>query len=163
MRGNPFARFSFLATLLAVPFTFNTAHAVDYSGEAHCFSGPKTAYESPQTRYANGTLSDPDQVAAVEELTRRMWKLRLSNAPLAFEREVSQETRSSLLDERSSRYSFLRTWSSIQLDRAQERRNRRTGSRYIMVRPEMKQLARERSELRILKRKPCNKHILYLG
>ncbi|MEM9734532.1 MAG: hypothetical protein AAF903_13750 [Pseudomonadota bacterium] len=156
MRGNPFARLIFMVTLMAAPFTMNTAHAVDYSGEAHCFSGAESAYESPQTRYANGTLSDPDQVAAVEELTRRMWKLRLSSDLLASEQEVHAA-------DRPNGYSFLRTWSSIELDRAQEHRNRRTGSRYILVRPEMKQLARERSELRILKRKPCNKHILYLG
>lgn len=163
MRGNPLARLTFAAMAMAAFTLTAPAHAVDYSGDAHCFSGSASEYDDPQTRYANGTMSDPDQVAAVEELDSSMWSLRLTNQPFVLEREVFRNSRSIILEERSSTYGFLRTWSSIALERARERRARRTGSRYLLVRPEMKKLARERSEVRILKRKPCNPHILYLG
>lgn len=143
-----------------------SAQAVDYSGEAHCFerssnTGDKMLY--PEDRYANGTMQDEDQIRALEKLTKRQWSLRLVGLPFEQDRITFSGQFENGLNGKQIRYDEFDAGAAILLDEAQERRNRRTGSRYMYVPPAMKKLARDRSEIRALKQKPCNKHILYLG
>lgn len=144
----------------------STAHAVEQSSDAHCFTrsahtGDAALY--PEDRYANGTMQDDNNVKAMEELTNRHWSLRLSGLPFEQDRVVFTNQFENGLNGKEIRYSIFDADASIFLEEARERFNRRTGSRYMYVTPSMKQLARDRSEIRSLKQKPCNKHILYLG
>lgn len=148
-----------LGLLIALPAT--SASALDYSSEDHCFANSRNrAVLHAEDQYANGSMQDPEKVSAVEELTNRHWQLRLSNLPFTYDGQIF---RGSFGNASTREYGFLDALTSIMLERAEERRNRQTGSRYLYVKPQMKLLARERGQIRSLKQKPCNPHILYLG
>ncbi|MEE9375437.1 MAG: hypothetical protein V3V04_03790 [Rhizobiaceae bacterium] len=152
-------KFSFGVVLATSVFAFSTtsASAIDYSGEAHCFkNGVSTDMLYPEDEYANGQLQDEGQIQAVEELTKRQWKLRLSNLPFVVERRNWRA-------HPGNHQRIGGAFGSIILERAQRRANRRTGSKYMYVTPDLKTLAHERGLVRALKRKPCNPNMLYLG
>ncbi|MEE9313013.1 MAG: hypothetical protein V3V02_00050 [Rhizobiaceae bacterium] len=147
-------------TMLAASFfafSLTSASAVDYSGEAHCFkNGVSTDMLYPEDQYANGDLQNETEIAAVEELTKRQWSLRLTSIPFAREQRNWRRVTNNSSDWNS-------VWGSLAIARAQRRANRRTGSKYFYITPQQKELAHERGLVRALKRKPCNPNMIYLG
>ena len=151
-------------TALMLGLSVQTASAVDYSHEDHCFAnGASRATLYVEDEYANGTLEDEDKAEAVEQLTMRHWQLRLSALPFTVDQDLFRGSFDSDTARPRSPYGWYDAKTAIWLDEAEEYRNRRSGSRFIYVNPEMKMLARERGLVRNAKRKPCNPHILYLG
>ena len=149
-----------LGTVLAVSafaFSIVPAAAVDYSVDAHCFKqGVSTDILYPEDLYANGQMQNEAEIEAIEDLTQRQWKLRLSHLPFEIERRNWRK-------QSLTKFTWFSTGAAIALEGAQRRANRRTGSKYFYITPEMKRLAHERGLVRTLKRKPCNPNITYLG
>ncbi len=135
----------------------NTPAFAEYSVDAHCFkNGVSTDILYPEDLYANGEMQNEIEVEAVQELTRGQWKMRLSTLPFNIERGDWRQ-------HSGSKFSWFSAGSSIALERAQRLANRRTGSKYFYISPNMKNLARQRGLVRNFKRKPCNPNITYLG
>jgi len=131
--------------------------AVENSVDAHCFkNGVSTDMLYPEDLYANGQMQNEVEIEALEELTQRQWKLRLTQLPFEIERRNWRK-------QSLTNFTWFSAGSAIALDDAQRRANRRTGSKYFYITPEMKMLAHQRGLIRTLKRKPCNPNITYLG
>jgi len=128
------------------------------ASDAHCF--PNATYEpsEPDDRYALGLMKDAEQVAAIEELHELQWQLRLSILPVA-----RLAANRDFIGGNDALEQLDAIDGTARLTYEDEIANRRTGSKYLYVSPAMKRLARQRSELRALKRKPCNPNVLYLG
>ncbi|EFL90484.1 hypothetical protein [Ahrensia sp. R2A130] len=129
-----------------------------FASDAHCFPNAKFEPSEPEDRYALGLMTDPEQVAAIEELQELQWSLRLSVLPV-----TRLSAKRDFFPGRDPLEQLDAVDGTARLTYEDEIANRRTGSKYMYVSPAMKRLARQRSELRSLKRKPCNPHVLYLG
>ncbi|MEN0042128.1 MAG: hypothetical protein AAF764_12460, partial [Pseudomonadota bacterium] len=126
------------------------------ASDIHCFPNAKFEPSDPEDRYALGLMTDPTEVAAIEELQELQWSLRLSILPV-----TALSVRREFIPGNDPLEQLDAVENTAILDREEEVSRRRTGSKYIYVSPAMKRLARQRSELRMLKQKPCNPHVLY--
>ncbi len=129
-----------------------TPAAAELYNDSHCFKNGTETASFADEQYARGEPMDQEQIEAVEELQENQWRLRSSNFP--FRNALDHVARESPV------------WHALLvsgLERERRLNDSRTGSKYIYVNPEMKRLARLRSEIRNLKRKPCNPNMVYLG
>ena len=128
------------------------------ASDIHCFPDAKFQPIEPEDRYALGLMTNPEEVAAIEELQELQWSLRLSILPV-----TQLAARREFIPGNDPLEQYDAVENTARMSYEEEIENRRTGSKYIYVSPAMKRLARQRSELRSLKQKPCNPHVLYLG
>lgn len=168
-------RHSLAAAIAAFAFTSFTgpAFANDY-GDSHCFPAARTV-SAPvihaEEDYANGRKMSAELIAAVEAAYERRYAERLRDMPLEdlrrnyleYAREHEAKAQGNGHGHHYYWYQWYGAWNAAALERESERLRRRTGSKYMFVTPEQHRLARDRAELRALKRKPCNPHITYLG
>jgi len=139
------------------------------ASDSHCFSKSDNGLGQPKVVMADDidveldNTTDPERRAALEEFDQRHWAMRMAQNPWLNEGNVFPTSGGKRLMVGSEGVLLVDPYAAMDYDIHQERMSRRTGSKYIFISPAMKKLARERGQLRALKRKPCNPHILYLG
>ena len=139
------------------------------ASDSHCFAKPEgrlsgtaiVTMDDVDIELDNTT--DPEQQAALQELDRRQWAMRMAQNPWLDDGNIFPTQGGKRLMVGPDGALLVDAYAAMDFDIHKEEMNRRTGSKYIYVSPAMKKLARERNQLRALKRKPCNPHILYLG
>ncbi|MEL6920502.1 MAG: hypothetical protein AAFO77_05680 [Pseudomonadota bacterium] len=161
-----FFLYGFTTGALTVAMLMGAATARAAS-DAHCFS--KSTSKVSGVIYADDidarleTSTSADERAALEEFERQTWALRMSQTPWLNDGNYLPTQGGKRLMVSADGRLLTDPYDAMALDLHKERMSSITGSKYIFVSPAMKKLARQRSQLRSLKRKPCNPHILYLG
>jgi len=107
--------------------------------------------------------TDPERKAALEEFERRQWAMRRAQSSWLDDGSYFPKRGGTRLTVGDDGRLLIEPYDAMDFDFHQERMNSITGSKYFYISPAMKKLARERAQLRAIKRKPCNPHILYLG
>lgn len=166
------SRLAGTVALSAIAFSFAGTSSALAASDSHCFAKSNKGLSD-----LSGTdvvtmddvdieldhSTDPEQQAALRELDERQWAMRMAQTPWMDDSNTFATRGGKRLMVSDEGVSLVDSYASMDFDFHQELMNRRTGSKYIYISPDMKKLARERAQLRALKRKPCNPHILYLG
>ena len=168
-------------TVLAVALYATTAPAQARAyGDEHCFTAVALESEavddvvyyedvSPYEAAASAILTDD---AASDEFAERVWEFRLSQHPWLHDhlwlgaasdplaRDANDAPRAYVYH---GRVHWLDAWTMRANEHFKRRSLLATGSKYMYVKPIMRDLARERADRRAEQGRACNPHITYIG
>jgi len=167
--SNSLARLAGAVALSAVGLSLIGSGQALAASDAHCFAKSKHGSHGTHVVMADDVdvelenSTDPERRAALEEFDRRNWVLRMAQNPWLDDSNAFPTRGGKRLMVSAEGVSLIDPYAAMDYDIHQEYMSRQTGSKYIYVSPDMKKLARDRAQLRALKQKPCNPHILYLG